>query len=163
MTLSTHTKAIVDGAALPQIGDRITGKAAAPDDVTIREWIGLEAFGRWAEFRSWIDESYLGVFAPDWLYGGKNRGWSLRYKKVKAFTTLVPEYGRFSALVVMGRAEREKFEERRYVWRPKLVKLYDDAKTYTDGKWLTLAISSADDLHDVTDLLTMKRPPLPRN
>jgi hypothetical protein len=84
----------------------------------------------------------------------------LRYKKTRAFVTLVPEYGRFSALVVMGGAEREKFEERRYVWRPRLVKLYDDAKTYTDGKWLTVAISSADDLHDVMELLTLKRPPL---
>lgn len=97
------------------------------------------------------------------FYGGKNRGWSLRYKKTKAFTTLVPEYRRFSAVVVMGGAEREKFEERRYVWRPQLVKLYDEAKTYIDGKWLTLTISSADDLHDVTELLTMKRPPLPRS
>jgi len=150
-----------DGNPLPQIGDRITGKTAAPDDAGIREWIGPEAFGRWAELRNWIDQVYPGVFATDWLYGGKNRGWSLRFKKVKAFTTLVPEYGRFSAVVVMGRAERETFEERRYVWRPQLVKLYDEARTYIDGKWLTLAISSADDLHDVTDLLTMKRPPLP--
>ncbi|WP_245330644.1 DUF3788 domain-containing protein, partial [Bradyrhizobium sp. AS23.2] len=101
----------------------------------------------------------LGVFAPDWLYGGKNRGWSLRYKKTRAFCTLVPEYRLFSAVVVMGGAEREKFEERRYVWRPQLVKLYDEAKTYIDGKWLTVAISSADDLHDMTELLTMKRPP----
>jgi hypothetical protein len=87
----------------------------------------------------------------------------LRYKKTKAFTTLVPEYRRFSAVVVMGGAEREKFEERRYVWRPQLVKLCDEAKTYIDGKWLTLAISSADDLHDVTELLAMKRPPPPRS
>ncbi|WP_407651940.1 DUF3788 family protein [Dongia soli] len=40
-----------------------------------------------------------------------------------------------------------------------MVKLYDDAKTYPDGKWLTVEISSADDRHDVTELLTMKRPP----
>ena len=44
----------------------------------------------------------------------------------------------------------------------KLVKLYDEAKTYIDGKWLTVAISSAEDLHDVTELLTMKRPPTSR-
>jgi len=162
MILTPHTKATADGAALAQIGDRIAGKLAALDDAAIREWIGLEAFGRWVELCNWIDQFYPDVFAPDWFYGGKNRGWSLRYKRIKAFTILVPEYGRFSAVVVMGRAEREKFEERRYVWRPQLVKLYDEAKTYTDGKWLTLAITSADDLHDVTDLLTMKRPPLAR-
>ncbi|MBY5385327.1 DUF3788 domain-containing protein [Rhizobium leguminosarum] len=152
---------ILSNSTSSQIGDRITDRSAPPDDSAVRDWLGPEAFGHWTELRTWIDECYPGVFAPDWLYGGKNRGWSLRYKKTKAFTTLVPEYRRFSALVVMGGAEREKFEERRYVWRPQLVKLYDEAKTYIDGKWLTLAISSADDLHDVTELLTMKHPPLP--
>ena len=31
-----------------------------------------------------------------------------------------------------------------------------------DGKWLTLPVSSKDELRDVTELLAMKRPPLPR-
>jgi hypothetical protein len=141
------------------MGDRITDRSAPPVDSTVRDWIGPEAFEHWAELQNWIEASYPGVFAPDWLYGGKKRGWSLRYKKTKAFCTLVPEYRLLSAVVVLGRAEREKFEERRYVWRSRLVKLYDEAKTYIDGKWLTVAISSADDRHDVTELLTMKRPP----
>jgi hypothetical protein len=155
---------ILPTGTLPQIGDRITHKPAPPDDIAIREWLGPKAFEHWAELRTWIDEFYPGVFAPDWLYGGKNRGWSLRYKKTKAFTSLVPEYRRLSAIVVMGGAEREKFEERRYAWRPHLVKLYDEAKTYIDGKWLTIAILSDDDLQDVTELLAMKRlPSLPGN
>ncbi|WP_354202379.1 DUF3788 domain-containing protein [Bradyrhizobium sp. JR4.1] len=158
MMLRTGTTTAA-GETIPQIGDRITDKSAPPDDGTVREWIGPDAFEHWAELRNWIDEFYPGVFAPDWLYGGKNRGWSLRYKKTKAFCTLLPEYKRVSAVVVMGGAEREKFEERRYVWRPQLVKLYDEATTYIDGKWLTIAISSENDLHDVTELLAMKRPP----
>jgi hypothetical protein len=159
-----HAKATTaDGATLPQIGDRITDKSAPPNDNHVCEWIGPDAFVHWVRLRNWIEEFYPGVFAPDWLYGGKNRGWSLRYKKTKAFCTLVPEYRLFSTVVVMGGAEREKFEERRYVWRPQLVKLYDKAKTYIDGKWLTVAISSADDLHDVTELLIMKRPPPSRD
>ena len=62
-------------------------------------------------------------------------------------------------MVVLGGAEREKFEERRNVWRSQLVKLYDEAQTYPDGKFLTVAISSASDRRDVTELLIMKRPP----
>ncbi|MCC8935514.1 DUF3788 domain-containing protein [Bradyrhizobium sp. Arg68] len=143
----------------PRVGDRITDKSASPDDSTVRDWIGPAAFKHWARLQSWIEEFYPGVFAPEWLYGGKKRGWSLRYKKTKAFCTLLPEYKRFSAVVVLGGAERKQFEERRYAWRSQLVKLYDEAKTYPDGKFLTVAISSADDRHDVTELLTMKRPP----
>lgn len=115
--------------ALPKIGDRMTDKSAPPSNNAVRKWIGADAFERWAELQKWIGKSYPGVFAPDWVYGGKNRGWSLRYKKTKAFCTLVPEHGRLSALVVMGGAEREKFEERRNIWRPRLVKVYDEAKT----------------------------------
>jgi len=143
----------------PQIGDRMTDKSAPPDDSAVRSWIGPKAFAHWAGLRSWIDAFYPEVFSPDWLYGGKKRGWSLRYRKTKAFCTLLPEYRQLSVLVVLGRAEREKFEERRYAWRPPLVKLYDEAPAYPDGKWLTMVISSAADRHDVTELLTMKRPP----
>lgn len=148
---------------LPQTGDRITDNSVPPDDGAVRDWLGPEASKHWVKLRNWIDESYPGVFAPDWLYGGKNRGWALRYKKTKALITLAPEYRRLSAVMVMGGAEREKFEERRHVWRPQLVKLYDEAKTYIDGKWLTIAVSSEDDLHDVKELITMKRPPKSRD
>jgi hypothetical protein len=146
----------------PQIGDRITDKSAPPDSSTVRDWIGPGASKHWLELQSWIDGSYPGVFTPEWLYGGQKRGWSLRYKKTKAFCTFLPEYRRFSAVVVLGRAEREKFEERRHVWRPQLVQLYDEAHTFPDGKFLTVAIASADDLRDVTELLAMKRPPASR-
>jgi len=144
----------------PQIGDRITDKSASPDERTIRDWMGPDAFGHWAKLQRWIEVSYPGVFAPDWVHGGKKRGWSLRYKKARALCTLLPAYGLFSVLVVLGRAEREKFEERRYFWSPKLVKLYDEARAYPDGKWLTVGISSPDDLHELMELVSMKRPPL---
>jgi hypothetical protein len=147
---------------LPLIGDRITDKSAPPDESAVRAWLGQEAFEHWAVLRRWIDASYPGVFEPDWLYGGMKRGWSLRYKKTRAFCTLLPAYRLLSVLVVLGSAERQKFEERRYVFSPRLVKLYDAARTYHDGKWLTVEIASADDRDDVMELVSMKRPPLSR-
>lgn len=144
---------------IPQIGDRMSYSSAPPDESELRDWIGRQAFGHWAQLQSWIDASYPGVFEPDWLYGGKKRGWSLRYTKTKAFCTLVPAYRSLSVLVVLGGAEREKFEERRYSWRPQLLKLYEETRTYHDGKWLMVPISSADDRHEVIELVSMKRPP----
>jgi hypothetical protein len=142
-----------------EMGDRINGESAPPDDGTVRDWIGPEAFAHWTAFRNWIDGSYPGVFMPEWLYGGKKRGWMLRYKKIKAFCTLLPGYRRFEVQVVLGRAEQKKFEERRYSWRPRLVKLYDESRTYPDGKWLSIAISSLENRLDVMELVSMKRPP----
>ena len=147
----------------PKVGDRITGMSAPPDESKVHDWIGREAFEHWTKLRSWIDASYPGVFAPDWLYGGKNRGWSLRYTKTKAFCSLVPAYRLLSVLVVLGGAEREKFEERRYSWSQRLVKLYDETRTYHDGKWLTIPVSSAAHRHEVIELVSVKRPPLTRH
>lgn len=146
----------------PEIGDRLSDKSAPPDEPAVREWIGPKGFEHWAKLRSWIDTTYPGVFVPEWLYGGKKRGWSLRYKKTRSLCTLLPEYRQLSVQVVLGRAEREKFEEQRHSWRPQLLELYDEAREYPDGKWLTVAVSSADARNELTKLISMKRPPLPR-
>ncbi|MEX3689570.1 DUF3788 domain-containing protein [Paraburkholderia sp. BR14263] len=143
-----------------EIGDRISDKSSHPDERTLRDWLGPEAFEHWGELRSWIDEFYPNVFTPDWIYGGKKRGWALRYKENRAFCSLFPAYRLLSVLVVLGRAEREKFEERRYFWSPPLVKQYDESRTYHDGKWMTIPILSVDDRVEVTDLMRMKRPTL---
>lgn len=146
-----------------EVGDRIADRSSHPDEHSILDWLGPEAFEHWVELRRWIEAHYPGVFNPDWLYGGKKRGWSLRYKEKRAFCTLIPEYERLSVLMVMGKAEREKFEERRYTWSPALVKLYDESRTYHDGKWLTVPIVSTDDRYQLTQLMDMKRPMLLRD
>jgi Protein of unknown function (DUF3788) len=156
----TRISPTIDMEQSPQIGDRIADKSAPPDDSKVHDWLGREAFGHWIKLRNWIDGSYPGVFEPDWLYGGKKRGWSLRYTKTKALCTLVPAYRRFSVLFVLGRTEREKFEGQRHCWSPQLVRLYDETRTLHDGKWLTVAIASAEDRYEVTELMSMKRPPL---
>ncbi|NID16544.1 DUF3788 domain-containing protein [Luteibacter yeojuensis] len=143
----------------PAIGGRMSDRSATPDDGAVRDWIGARAFGHWTALRNWIDASYPGVFAPEWLYGGQKRGWTLRYKKTRALCTLVPGYRQLSVQVILGRAEREAFEERRYLWRAPLVARYDEAREYPDGKWLTVPVASADDRQDVIELVSMKRPP----
>jgi hypothetical protein len=144
----------------PRIGDRLTDKSATPDSDAIRDWIGPEAFAHWAELQNWIEQSYPGVFVPEWLYGGRKKGWSLRYRKTRAFCTLLPEYQRLSVVVVLGGIERAKFEDRRSLWRPQLVKLYETTRVYPDGLFLTIAIASAGDREELKALLIMKRPPV---
>jgi hypothetical protein len=142
----------------PQFGERLTEKAAVPDDSTIREWIGPEAFEHWAALRDWIELSYPGIFASDWIYGGKTHGWSLRYKRSKAFCTLLPEFRSFSAVVVLGAADREKVEAQRQRLSSRLMKLFDEAATYPDGRWLKIGVASAKERQDVTELLALKCP-----
>lgn len=35
----------------PEVGSRITDKSAPPDDTTIRDWIGPDAFKQWVTLR----------------------------------------------------------------------------------------------------------------
>ncbi|WP_338050388.1 DUF3788 family protein [Rhizobium mesosinicum] len=58
-----------------------------------------------------------------------------------------------------GGAERDKLEARRKNLSSQLGDLYDSTATYRDGKWLQIGVSTADDLRDLTELLTIKRPP----
>lgn len=143
----------------PQVGDRLADRSAAPSDETVRDWIGQDAFSRWKALQDWIETSYPGTFIPEWIYGGKKHGWSLRYKKSRAFCTFLPEYRLFSVVIVLGRAERDRLEARRESWSPKLAGLYDSTPTFRDGKWLKIGVSTADDLRDLVGVLTIKRPP----
>ena len=145
--------------AVPKIGDRLTDKAVVPDDAMIRAWIGPQAFRQWSALQQWIASAYPDVFRPDWIYGGKKHGWCLRYKKSRAFCTLVPGYRAFSTVVVLGEAERQTVEARRAVLSRRLMDLYESAPTYSDGKWLQVGVASAADLKDVTELLALKRAP----
>jgi hypothetical protein len=142
----------------PKRGDRLTDTSTVPDTATIRTWLGPAAFAHWQALQDWIAASYPGVFTPDWIHGGQKHGWSLRYKKSKAFCTLLPEYRALSVVVVLGEAERAKVDARRDELGRRLMELYDAAETYHDGKWLKIGIASHEEMKDVTDLLSLKRP-----
>ena len=71
--------------------ERITSPGRAPRDAEIAEWIGVEAYKYWTDLTGYIEREYPGIFMPEWLFGGKKHGWSLRYKKSKSFCTLIPE------------------------------------------------------------------------
>lgn len=142
----------------PSVGQRLTDKAPRPDADVVRNWIGPDAFAHWVALQEWIESAYPGVFIPEWVYGGSKHGWSLRYKKSKGLCTFVPEYRRFSVVVVLGAGERAKFDARRGDWRASLVALYDTTETFRDGKWLKIDISSVEDRNDAAELISLKRP-----
>lgn len=136
---------------------RMLDRDNQPDEAQVEAWLGPEAYRCWRELRDWIENTYPGVFSPDWLYGGKKHGWSLRYKKSKLFCTLVPEKGRLAVLIVFGGPEREKVEGIRGALSGPTLALYDQAATYHDGKWVLLAVESKQVLDDVRRLLAVKR------
>lgn len=140
------------------MADRMTDASVQPDDAAVAEWLGSE-FARWKQIVEFIDTEYPCVFAPEWLYGGKKHGWSLRYKKSKSFCTLIPERDRLVVLIVFGAEERAKAEGILGELESHARSDYEAATTYHDGKWLTLAIDGDDVMRDAERLLRVKRRP----
>ena len=139
--------------------NRLTQPGNPPNDTEIAEWMGSEAFEYWKQVAHLIELNYPGIFTPDWLFGGKKHGWSLRYKKSKSFCTFIPEKNRFALLIVFGAKEREKVEAIRSGLLTRTQKEYDKATTYHDGKWLLLTVDSDNVVEDVRQLLAVKRRP----
>jgi hypothetical protein len=140
-------------------GRRMTHPGNPPGDPEIAEWVGAEAYAYWKHVTHLIARNYPGVFTPEWLFGGRKHGWSLRYKKSKSFCTLIPEKSRFALLIVFGAEERAKVEAIRDSLSTPTQKEYDEATTYHDGKWVLLTIDSDGVAEDVTKLLEIKRKP----
>ena len=139
--------------------NRMTQPDAPPGIAEITEWMGSDAYDYWKRITQLIDEMYPGVFAPEWLFGGRKHGWSLRYKKSKSFCTLIPERNRFSLLIVFGRKEREEVEAIRDSLSQNSWEVYDAAPTYHDGKWVLFTVNSDMVVDDVRQLLAVKRKP----
>ena len=113
---------------------RIAEQKKPPCDTEIAAWLDREAFKYWKLVQLLIDKNYAGVFTPEWLFGGKKHGWSLRYKKSKSFCTLIPEKKRFAMLIVFGAEEQTKVEKVRDNLSASTRKEYDKATVYHDGK-----------------------------
>lgn len=113
----------------------------------------------WRRLQEFVQNTYPAVFSPDWLYGGRKHGWSLRYKKGKSFCTLIPEKGRCCVVVVFGAEDRKRFESIRWTISKLVQEEYDVANTYHDGKWVLVHVAKDRTLRDVEAMLMLKRNP----
>ncbi len=139
--------------------NRMIQPGKPPKDSEVAGWIGTHAFEYWKRITIFIDQKYRGVFVPEWLFGGKKHGWSLRYKKNKSFCTLIPEKDRLAVLIVFGGEERQKVEAIKDQLSVETQGEYEKATTYHDGKWVLLTIDSDTVAKDLQLLLAVKRKP----
>ena len=85
---------------------------------------------------------------------------NLRFRRGgKTLITLCIREGYFLACVVLGKDERAKFDEQRETFGEDACKIYDEAHTYHDGKWLGFEVRDASFIDDIIRLLPIKRKP----
>jgi len=77
----------------------------------------------------------------------------------KTILTIYIRDDRYDFLVIFGKVEREKFETCRSEFSTKIQDIYDNSKTYHDGKWMLIPVDDLDTFEAVKKLIIIKKKP----
>ena len=101
------------------------------------------------------------------------KNWTYEYKYRRGGKTLCSLYARNDCagfmiifgkdergfMIIFGKDERTKFEESRESFSAEVQKIYDESKTYHDGKWVMFYPDDESLFSDFMRLLAIKRKP----
>ena len=129
-----------------------------PDARQMTALLGEHLYGVWNSLCALIEERY--DMERTWNSGGK--AWVYEYKYRRGGKTLCALYARENCLgfmVILGRDERAKFESDRANYSEEVQRVYDEAATYHDGKWIMFEPHDDSLFGDFMKLLKIKRKP----
>lgn len=129
-----------------------------PDENDMIALIGQSLYDVWQRLCAAIDEKY--DMDRIWNSGGK--AWTYEYKYRRGGKTLCSLYARenrMGFMVILGKDERAKFEAARNNYSELVQKIYDETKTYHDGKWLMFEPIDTSLFGDFVQILAIKRKP----
>lgn len=129
-----------------------------PNQEEMIDLIGKERYEIWNELCALIEEKY----DMDCLWGKGGKAWTYEYKYRRGGKTLCALYARKNGIgfmVILGKDERLKFEGDRGNYRKEIQQIYDEAKTYHDGKWMMFEPIDPSLFDDFIRLLGIKRKP----
>ena len=129
-----------------------------PTDNEIIDLIGQPLFDVWVELTHLIESNY--DMERLWNSGGKK--WTYEYKYRRGGKSLCALYAKenvFGFMIIFGKHERAKFEEERNDFSVEVQRVYDEATTYHDGKWMMFELTDTSLFSDLEKLLRIKRKP----
>ena len=120
--------------------------------------VGQDLYDVWQKLCTAIDEKY--DMECLWNKGGK--AWTYEYKYRRGSKTLCGLYARehcVGFMIIFGKDERAKVEAVREKLSKEVQVVYDEAKTYHDGKWVMFEPVDTSMFVDFLQLLAIKRRP----
>ena len=130
----------------------------APTAKELTNLLGKSLFEIWNHLVVLIDKYY--DTEHQWNSGGK--AWKWEYKYRRGGKTLCSLYARENCIgfmIIFGKEERAKFEADRADYSKETQTVYDEAKTYPDGKWILFEPKTTILFEDFIRLLRIKRKP----
>lgn len=127
-----------------------------PNTEEMTTLVGKSLYEIWNKLCELIDEKY----DMDCLWNKGGKSWVYEYKYRRGGKTLCALYAREKCvgfMVILGKDERLKFEEDRENYSKEVQRMYDEAKTYHDGKWIMFEPVDTSLFDDFMRLLSIKR------
>ena len=129
-----------------------------PDEERMTALVGTSLYKVWNSLSALIAEHY----DMDTLWDKGGKAWTYEYKYRRGGKTLCGLYARENCigfLVILGKDERLKFEQERETFSAEVQRIYDETRTYHDGKWLMFEPTDISLFDDFIRLLRIKRKP----
>ncbi len=128
-------------------------KALEPTAAAVAEAL-VGAADLWTDLRAQLASQY-DPLAEDWVFSGKNWGWSLRLKhKKRAVLYLTPSTGYFYAGLALG--EKAVAAANASDLPQSLLEIINGSQKYAEGRGVRLEVRSTSDLTDVIQLAAIK-------
>ena len=127
-----------------------------PDTDQMIALVGKSLYEIWDKLCALVDEKY----DMDRLWDKGGKAWTYEYKYRRGGKTLCALYARENCvgfMIILGKDERLKFEENREDYSKEVQRIYDEAKTCHDGKWLMFEPTDESLFDDFIGLLRIKR------
>lgn len=129
-----------------------------PNEEEMTALVGKSLYDVWNKLCTLIDENY----DMDCLWDNGGKSWKYEYKYRRGGKTLCALYARENCvgfMIILGKNERLKFETDRENYGKEVQKIYDEAHTYHDGKWIMFKPVDTSLFNDFIRLLKIKRKP----
>lgn len=129
-----------------------------PDAEQMTALVGKSLYEIWNQLCALIDEKY----EMDCLWDKGGKAWTYEYKYRRGGKTLCALYARENCIgfmIILGKDERLKFENERENYSVEVQRIYDEAQTYHDGKWIMFEPLDTSMFDDFIKLLKIKRKP----
>ncbi len=129
-----------------------------PDAEQMTALVGKALYEVWNKLCAIIDEKY----DMDCLWDKGGKAWIYEYKYRRGGKTLCTLYARkdcIGFMIILGKDERLKFEKDRENYSAEVQRVYDETRTYHDGKWMMFEPTDTSLFDDFIRLLSLKRKP----
>ena len=129
-----------------------------PNEEEMTALVGKSLYDVWNKLCALINEKY----DMDCLWDKGGKAWKYEDEYRRGGKTLCALYAREYCVgftIILGKDERLKFETDRENYGEEVQKIYDEAQTYHDGKWIMFEPVDSTLFNDFIRLLRIKRKP----